>query len=112
MTRQCTNPISKRFQRRFLVFLASGAEPIETAYSLLVFVALVVLAGCHEDMYNQPRYEPLERSEFFADGRTSRRLVPGTVPYGAKPLDDVLSTGRSGGDLVTELPMELTQALL
>lgn len=44
------------------------------------FVAvLALLAGCRQDMYDQPRYEPLEPSAFFADGASARPLVPGTV---------------------------------
>jgi mono/diheme cytochrome c family protein len=63
-------------------------------------------------MYNQPRNEPLERSDFFGDGRTSRPLVAGTVQFGAKRADDVLFTGRNGGELATELPVKLSAALL
>jgi len=77
----------------------------------MVFAALV-LTGCHDDMYDQPRYEPLEASDFFDDGRAARPLVPGTIPYGAPPSDDVLHTGRQNGELATELPMELTEVLL
>jgi mono/diheme cytochrome c family protein len=76
---------------------------------LLLYAALL---GCHDDMYNQPRYEALEPSDFFDDGRSSRPLVPGTIAYGAKSLDDVLYTGRSGGELAAELPMEVSKALL
>jgi mono/diheme cytochrome c family protein len=75
-------------------------------------VALVALAGCHDDMYDQPRYEPLERSDFFDDGRASRPLVAGTIPYGAAPTDDALHTGRDGGELASELPVKLTEGLL
>jgi hypothetical protein len=78
-------------------------------FGLLVYAALV---GCHDDMYNQPRYEPLEPSDFFDDGRSARPLVPGTVAYGAERPDDVLFTGRSGDELATELPMELNEVLL
>jgi mono/diheme cytochrome c family protein len=63
-------------------------------------------------MYNQPRYEPLERSNFFDDHRASRPLVAGTVIYKSGPTDDVLHTGRDNGELATELPVELTAALL
>jgi mono/diheme cytochrome c family protein len=35
-------------------------------------------------MARQPSYQPLERSEFFADGRASRPLVDGTVPWGGR----------------------------
>jgi mono/diheme cytochrome c family protein len=78
----------------------------------MLVIAAIGTTGCHEDMHNQPRYEPLEPSEFFEDGRSSRPLVPGTVQYGAAPSDDVMFTGRNGGELATELPMELTEVLL
>lgn len=74
--------------------------------------ALAALAGCHRDMYDQPRLEPLEENAFFDDGRASRPLVPGVVVYGAPPADSVLVTGRVNGELTDELPMELNAALL
>ena len=79
---------------------------------MLALAAISALTGCHDDMYNQPRYEPLERSDFFDDHRSSRPLVAGTVVYRAERTDDVLHTGRSDGELATELPIELTAALL
>ena len=42
-------------------------------------VILVAFSGCR-DMYDQPRYEPFETSDFFADGSSSRPQVAGTVP--------------------------------
>ena len=36
--------------------------------------------GCRSEMYEQPRYEPLEPSAFFEDGTSARPLVAGTVP--------------------------------
>ena len=41
---------------------------------------LLVVAGCRQDMQDQPRYEPLETSSFFEDHRASRPVLPGTVP--------------------------------
>ena len=43
---------------------------------------LALLSGCRQDMHDQPRYRPLRRSDFFADGRSERPLVPGTVARG------------------------------
>lgn len=63
-------------------------------------------------MYNQPRYEPLEASALFDDGMASRPLVPGTIARGQLELDDAFDTGRIDGQLVEELPVELTPALL
>lgn len=82
------------------------------AGGLAAALAAIVLAGCHRDMYEQPRYEPLETSDFFEDGRAARPLVPGTVQYQAAPVDGPLHTGREAGQLVSELPMKLTEALL
>lgn len=79
---------------------------------MLALAAISALVGCHDDMYNQPRYEPLERSDFFDDHRSSRSLVAGTVVYRAHRTDDLLHTGRKDGELATELPIELTAALL
>lgn len=78
----------------------------------LTFAVSLALVGCHKDMYDQPRYEPLEKSDFFGDGRSSRPLPPGTVIFGSDFADDVMFTGRTGGELATELPMELNEALL
>lgn len=73
---------------------------------------MAALLGCHDDMYNQPRYEPLEPSRFFDDGRSSRPLVPGTISREALPSDSILATGRENGKLVDELPVELSESLL
>lgn len=44
---------------------------------------LVIAAGCErEDMHNQPRFEPLEASDFFADGQSARPRIAGTVARG------------------------------
>jgi mono/diheme cytochrome c family protein len=85
-----------------------------TRIPYILFAAALMASGlgCHDDMYNQPRYEALEASDFFDDGRASRPLVPGTVQYQAEPTTGVLHTGRNDGELATELPLELTEALL
>ena len=44
-----------------------------------VALALAFGAGCRQDMHDQPKFIPLRPSEFFADGRSARPLVEGTV---------------------------------
>jgi mono/diheme cytochrome c family protein len=44
-----------------------------------VVASLALLAGCRQDMYDQPRYEPQEPSGFFSDGTSDRPVVAGTV---------------------------------
>jgi len=55
-------------------------------------------------MANQPRFEPLEATTIFADGRSSRHSVAGTVARGQLQLDEAFYTGRQGDKLVSELP--------
>jgi mono/diheme cytochrome c family protein len=52
---------------------------------LLGLVSLLSLSGvsaCGYDMFDQPAYKPLQPSRFYADGRSSRAPVPGTVARG------------------------------
>ncbi|HVX59957.1 MAG TPA: cytochrome c [Pirellulales bacterium] len=70
-------------------------------------------AGCDMlDMYDQPRYEPLEASEVFDDHGASRQLVQGTVPRGWLREDDALYTGKINGEFVSELPVEFNEKLM
>lgn len=71
-------------------------------------LALIALVGCHRDMYDQPRLEPLEKNTFFDDGRASRPLVDGVVEYGAMSPDSVYLSGKVNGELTDELPPEMT----
>jgi mono/diheme cytochrome c family protein len=81
---------------------------------LLPLAFALALAGCHTDMYDQPRKEPLEASEFFDDGRASRPLVEGTIARGQLSVDDAFSTGKRDGRLLEDLPegVELSMDLL
>lgn len=80
----------------------------------LILAALFVgsLFGCRQDMHDQPKYETLEASEFFADGRASRPPVPGTVARGALQLDPHLHTGRVDGAFVRSFPFAVTDEVM
>lgn len=81
--------------------------------SILFASALAILAGCgRQDMVDQHRYEPLEASPFFEDGRSVRPPVEGTVARGHLRLDEPFYTGKRDGELVSELPVPVTEALL
>lgn len=68
--------------------------------------------GCQQQMANQPRYDPLEASDFFADGRSARPLVEGTVARGHLRLDEHFYTGKINGQLATTFPFPVTPAVL
>ncbi len=66
------------------------------------------LCGCHLDMWQQRRYEPLEKGAFFGAGESaSRTLVEGTVPYQMAKLDTHYYQGRVNGELVDALPAQV-----
>jgi mono/diheme cytochrome c family protein len=77
-----------------------------------LMITLVCCAGCHRDMQDQPRYETLEASNFFADGKSSRPLVEGTVARGSLSEAEIVKSGRSKGELVESIPLEVDRALL
>lgn len=80
--------------------------------SVTLLLALLVGAGCVQDMANQPRKEPLEASRFFADGSSARQPVPGTVARGELEHDEVFHTGKRGDEHATSLPFPLTLEVL
>ncbi|MCH7945056.1 MAG: cytochrome c [Armatimonadetes bacterium] len=80
------------------------------AVCLAAFAAGV--AGCHPDMWIQPKYKAQEKSEFFADNMSSRQPVRGTVPFGEKKDDDAYYRGYVDGKLVREFPVPVTRDLI
>jgi len=72
-------------------------------------LSVVVTAGCRLDMHVQPKYKPLEPSTFFADGRSERPAVPGTVPRGQAHIDELFYTGRINGQLADIFPFPITR---
>jgi mono/diheme cytochrome c family protein len=77
-----------------------------------VVLFAVALSGCRQDMHDNPRYEPLEQSDFFADGRSQRPLVANTVPRGFLRDDEHLYRGKVDGQLATEFPVPVNAALM
>ncbi len=80
-------------------------------YGWVAFLALL-LAACHQDMYNQTKVQTYDPSTFFADGRGSRPNVPGTVAVGAAQTDTYLYTGLIDGVEGDFMPFEITRAVL
>jgi mono/diheme cytochrome c family protein len=64
---------------------------------LIAFLLLGALTcGCQQEMARQPSYRPLEPTDFFPDGRSSRPLVEGTVPRGRPLEQSLILTYRKG----------------
>lgn len=70
------------------------------------------LSGCRNDMHVQPRYNPLDSSDFFEDGRAARPEVPGTVARGQLRADHYFYAGKVNGVPVSAFPFPVTREVL
>jgi len=79
-----------------------------TITTVLVFAA--ALTGCRQDMQDQPKFIPLRPSEFFADGRSQRPLIDGTVARGHLNDDEAFYTGKGpDGKPLDTFPFAVTK---
>lgn len=77
-----------------------------------VLLALFLFSGCEQEMARQPRYDPLERSDFFEDGQSARHLPAGTVARGELRADTHLYAGLSEGAPAKTFPFPVSLAVL
>ena len=78
-----------------------------------VAVLLGLTAACRQDMQDQPKFPPLRPTDFFADGRSARPLVDGTVPRGHLNDDPALFTGKGpDGKFLDTFPFAVTRDVL
>jgi mono/diheme cytochrome c family protein len=75
-------------------------------------MALAFTAGCREDMQNQPKVLPLRESDFYADKRSARPLIDGTVARGQLKEDAYFYTGKVGNVDGDYLPFPATADVL
>jgi len=79
---------------------------------ILAVVAVLAIAGFRgdkstkspieifPDMVHQPKYDPQHPSTFYADGRSERAVVPGTVPQGyVEPGLFSINNGNNARDM-------------
>src|SRR4051812_1570123 len=76
-----------------------------------LIVCLLIFTACNVEMNDQKKYEPLEPSTFFNDGKSSRELVPNTVARGELRTDTLFYAGMENDKLTTMFPFTLTQAV-
>jgi mono/diheme cytochrome c family protein len=81
---------------------------VKGAFWVCALLASILVAGCRQDMHVQPRYEPEDPSTFFADGRSERPPVEGTVARGHLRTDELLYTGRVNGAVADIFPFAIT----
>ncbi len=79
---------------------------------LCMALAVISLAGCRQDMQDQPKYKDLRGSAFFDDQRSARPVVEDTVARGFLYADQRFLTGKENGQPLAALPLPLTRELL
>ena len=76
-------------------------------------VSFLFLAGCRQDMHDQPKYIPLRPSSFFTDGRSERPLIAGTVARGHLEEDAAFYTGKGpDGMFLNTFPFPVTKEVV
>ena len=85
----------------------------KTTAALTMLTVALATGACRQDMHDQVKYEPLEESQFFDNGMSSRPLVDGVIAREMPQEVTAFHTGRTANDeFVTELPVELSRELL
>ena len=79
---------------------------------MIVMLAVVMCAGCRTDMQTQPKYKPLDRSWFYADGRAARPIPHGVIALDEADQDPAFATGSKDGTFLTTIPIPVTADLL
>ncbi len=79
---------------------------------ILLASALLLLAGCREDMQNQPYYRPLRENNFYADKRSARPIITGTVARGHLDADTYFYTGKIGSNDGDYMPFPVTAEVM
>jgi len=80
--------------------------------SALGLLATLALAGCRQDMHDQPRFKPLARSDFYADMRSARPPVEGTVARGEWHEDLYFYSGKVGNQPGDAIPFPVSEEVL
>ena len=74
--------------------------------------ATALLAGCRQDMHNQPKFYPQRGTAFFPDGRSARPQVENTVARNQLHQNVYFYTGVVDGKEGDGFPVQVTPALL
>ena len=78
----------------------------------VAFGAAMLLAGCRQDMHDQPKFTPQRGTNFFADGRSARPQVENTVGRSQLHENAYFYTGMANGKEGDGMPYPVTMAVL
>ena len=93
-------------------------NPQLRALLLALATLLLLLTACErtgpsfQQMGRQPKYDPLEPTDFFGDGMSARPRVPGTVARGEVSNNPFMDSGKIDGQDGDGFPMPVTAQVL
>lgn len=105
----------------FFAILTEFAIPIHVLHSgkkhfwfaLPTLAIFFLTTACGNAMVDQPYKQPLEASQFFANGSSARPVVPGTIPDNYDAENQWFYTGKtSDGRYVDAFPFPVTMEVL
>ncbi len=75
-------------------------------------LSVLSLAGCRQDMHNQPKFYPQRGTSFYSDERSVRPQVQNSVARGQADVSSYLMTGFDNGKEGDGMPLPVDMALL
>jgi mono/diheme cytochrome c family protein len=87
-------------------------EFLKMVVSAVVVSGTVILAGCRNDMHDQPRFKTYAMNTFYPDLRSARQPVEGTVARGQLNEDTYFYTGKIGANPGDYMPFPVTEEVL
>jgi hypothetical protein len=93
--------------------LKRALHPASPAFlPIALLTAALLSVACRRDMQDQPRFRPFRPSAFFADGRSDRPQVAGTIARGHLEEDELLHRGLVDGKPAEVFPFPVTAEVL
>ena len=77
-----------------------------------VLLLVLLLASCTQQMADQPRYDPLQASDFFPNGSSARPLPEGVIPHDYPAKQDWRDTGMINGKPADRFPFPINKAVM
>jgi Cytochrome C oxidase, cbb3-type, subunit III len=92
--------------------VGSSVQKLNKFVAFGAMAATLVLAGCRQDMQDQPKFFPQRGTDFYADGRSVRPQVENTVARNQLHEDGYFYTGLVNGKEGAGLPFPATLEVL
>ena len=92
--------------------VGSSVQKLNQLAAFGAMAATLVLAGCRQDMQDQPKFFPQRGTDFYADGRSVRPQVENTVARGQLRENAYFYTGLVNGKEGEGMPFPATLEVL